>query len=223
MGIYNAVNRIKIVPEMVLGMLLAPLLPVLAEKYAQADVRGYQKTAYSAFVCALLVTAPYALLQIAAPVLTLFPYGNGYAGHTAVVQWLMAELAILGVFTPMNQLVSSMNKMWFGFGFNLVWSLVYGGLACLLVPRYGAAGLAASPLLAHLLCLGPCLFYIHRAEPEFLVGMPLGRLALILSGFGALAFICSRWFSAATALLMAILLIAATMLTYKGFFQRADA
>jgi hypothetical protein len=191
---------------MVLGMLLAPLLPVLAEKYAQADVRGYQKTAYSAFVCSLLVTAPYALVQMAAPVLTLFPYGHGYAGHTAVVQWLMAELAILGVFTPMSQMVSSMNKMWFGFGFNLVWSLVYGGLACLLVPRYG-----------------PCLYYIHRAEPEFLVGMPLGRLALILSGFGAFAVICSRWFSAATALLMAILLIAATMMMFKGFFQRVDA
>jgi O-antigen/teichoic acid export membrane protein len=193
MGIYSAVGRIKNVPETVLGLLLTPLLPILSEQYAAKNAPGYKKTVRSAFMLALLVTVPFAFLQIAVPQLTMLPYGHGYTGHEAVVQWLMAELAILGFFAPMSQMVSSMNKMWFGLGFNVVWGLIYGGLAWILVPRYGAAGLAASPILAHLICLGPTLYYIRRKERELLTGLPMGKMALLLCSVTAIIFVCEQY------------------------------
>ena len=192
MGVFNAVYRIKIVPEMVVNMLLTPLLPVLAEKFATRDIRGFQKAARSAFLVALLITVPFALVQITVPALTLLPYGPAYAGHHAVVQWLMFELAVIGIFAPMSQMVAGMNKMWFGFSYNLAWALLYGAFAFLLVPRYGAAGLAASPILAHLLCLGPLLWYIYRKEQAFLAGMPLVQLALLVCGCAAVGFLAAR-------------------------------
>ncbi len=204
MGIYNAVVRIKLVADMVLGMLLAPLLPMLSERYAACDVRGFQRTVRSAFMLAFLVTVPFALLQIAAPQITMLPYGHAYAGHDSVVQWLMAELAILGIFTPITQMVSSMNKMWFGLAFNLVWALIYGVFAWLLVPRYGAAGLAASPILAHLVCLGPMLYYIRHKEREFLAGMPMGKVAFLLCGTVALIFAGEKYCSPFIALSIVI-------------------
>jgi O-antigen/teichoic acid export membrane protein len=223
MGIYNAVVRIKIVPDMVLGMMLAPLLPILSEKYAAGDVQGYQKTAKSAIILALLVTGPFAFLQIAAPTLTMLPYGHGYAGHDAVVQWMMAELAILGLFTPIAQMVTSMNKMWFGFGFNLAWSLIYGILAWVLVPRFGVAGLAASPILAHLLCLGPSLYYIHRQERRFLVGVPLGTMALMLCAFAGLIFVCEYLFSIYIALGVAVTACAGLLLLRDKFARLGNS
>jgi O-antigen/teichoic acid export membrane protein len=204
MGVYNAVVRIKIVPDMILGMLLAPLLPILSEKYAARDLPGYQKTARSAFTLALLVTTPFALLQIAVPAITLLPYGHAYAGHDAVVQWLMAEAAVLGFLAPMSQMVMSMNKMWFGFGFNLVWALIYGLLALFLVPRFGAAGLAASPLLAHLICLGPTLYYIRCQERELVVGVPLGLTALGLCSIVGFIFASEQYLSSGVALSVAV-------------------
>ena len=219
MGIYNAVVRIKLVPDMVLGMLLAPLLPILSEQYAAGNVAGYQKTARSAFMLALFVTAPFALIQIAAPAITMLPYGHDYAGHDAVVQWLMAELGILGLFTPISQMVASMNKMWFGFGFNLVWAMVYGVLAWTLVPRYGVAGLAAAPILAHLLCLGPVIYYISRKEPAFLSGLPIGRMALLLCSSAALIFVGEKFLSPYLALIIAAGAIGTMLVMRKYFLQ----
>lgn len=193
MGIFNAVYRIKIVPEMIVNMLLAPLLPVLAERFAARDINGFQKAAHSAFVLALLVTAPIALIQIACPALTLLPYGSAYAGHPAVVQWLMFELAVLGIFSPFSQMVASMNRMWFGLACNVGWAVLYFSWSRFLVPRYGAAGLAASPILAHLILVGPCLYYMYHKERAFLTRMSMPVMVVLLCSAGGLAFACQRW------------------------------
>ncbi|HWV99987.1 MAG TPA: oligosaccharide flippase family protein [Candidatus Acidoferrum sp.] len=181
LGIYSAVLRIKIVPEIVLGILMAPLLPVLAERYAARDTAGYNKAASAAFSLSLLATLPLGLLQLAAPSLTLLPYGATYAGHHAVVQWLMLDLTVIGLFNPMASILASMNRMWFGFIYNLLSGAVYGLLGVFLIPRYGAAGLAAAFAGSHLVMLGPTLLYMYRTERAFLCGLPLGRLGLLLS------------------------------------------
>ncbi|HWC60537.1 MAG TPA: oligosaccharide flippase family protein [Verrucomicrobiae bacterium] len=216
MGVYNAVARIKIVPEMILNMLLAPLLPVLTERFASRDVFGFQKAARSAFLLAMLITVPFALVQIAVPALTLLPYGPSYAGHPGVVQWLMFELAVLGIFVPMSQVVASMNKMWFGFACNLSWAVLYGAFAFILVPRWGAAGLAASPILGHLVCMWPALWYIYRHERDFMTGLPLGRTALLLCALAALSYFAAAHlpiYGAAIAIVVAIGFAASMVLT----------
>jgi O-antigen/teichoic acid export membrane protein len=222
MGVFNAVYRIRIVPEMVLNMLLAPLLPVLTEKFAHQDVPGFQKAARSAFVLALLITVPVSLLQIAVPALTLMPYGPSYAGHHAVVQLLMFELAVMGIFAPMSQMVASMNKMWFGFACNLAWASLYAAFACFLVPRYGAAGLAASPILAHILCLWPGLLYIYRTERNFMKGMPLVKLSLVLCLTAGLSYAAQRWLPPASAIsVVAVLILALWTIQRKLFASPA--
>ncbi|MBC8126927.1 MAG: oligosaccharide flippase family protein [Gloeobacteraceae cyanobacterium ES-bin-144] len=223
MGVYNAVMRIKIVPEMLLGIVLAPLLPVLSERFAARDVQGYQKVAYSAFMLCLLVTAPVALLQIGVPELTTLLYGAEYSGNHRVVQWLMFELAVLGFFTPFGQMVASMNKMWFGFSHNLAWASLFGVFAWVLVPRFGAAGLAASPILAHLVCLGPSIAYVYRKERAFLVGMPLGKIALLLCGCAGLTYAGSRCLPNYGAFLVALAVIAAFILIQEKFVWRRNS
>lgn len=186
LGVYNAVLRIKIVPELILGIVMAPLLPVLAERYAAHDSAGYNKAAGAAFSLSLLLAVPFGLLQLAAPSLTLLPYGQAYAGHHGVVQWLMLDLAVIGLFNPMASILASMNKMWFGFGYNLAWGAVYFAFALWLIPRYGATGLAAAFAGSHILLLGPCLYYMYLTERAFLCGLPLGRLGLLITGAAGL-------------------------------------
>jgi O-antigen/teichoic acid export membrane protein len=186
LGIYNAVLRIKIVPEVVLTILLAPLLPVLAERHSARDTADYNKTAFMAFSLSLLATLPFGLLQLAVPSLTMLPYGKAYAGHAGVVQWLMMDLAIVGLFTPMASILASMNKMWFGFTYNLIWSALYGLFAWWSIPRYGALGLVGAFACSHLLTVGPTLYYMFRIEKAFFCGLPLGRLSLLISAAAGL-------------------------------------
>ena len=208
MGIFNAVYRIRIVPELMLNMLLAPLLPVLSETFSAGNTQGYRKAAHSAVAVSLMISVPFALLQIAVPALTTLPYGSSYAGHAALVQWSMFDLALMGLFNPlMNQIVVSMNRMWLGFSYSIGFSVVYGALAYVLVLHYGAAGLAAAAILAHVICIGPYLLYVHRSKMACASGLPMFRLSLMLSGSAALAYAGSQWFSQTTAAAFATVLI----------------
>jgi O-antigen/teichoic acid export membrane protein len=200
MGVFSAVHRIRIVPELVLTMLLAPLLPVLSEKFSNNQRASFQKAARAAFVLSLIVTAPAALLLLTFPNLTLAPYGKDFRGHVSVVQWAMADLAIVGVFTPLSTLIASMNRMWFGFGYNLAYALVCVGLSILFVPGHGAAGLAAAITLAHAGLLGPSLWYMYSKERELICGTSLWELGVALGAVCLAVYLVSYWapgFSAA--------------------------
>jgi O-antigen/teichoic acid export membrane protein len=210
MGIFNAVYRIRIVPELMLNMLLAPLLPVLSETFGLGNMQGYRKAAHSALAVSLMVTVPFALLQIAVPALTLLPYGPAFAGHTAVVQWSMFDLAVMGLFSPlMNQIIVSMNRMWLGFSYSTGFAIVYGALAYVFVLHYGAAGLAAAGILSHVICLGPYIFYIYRSKMACATGLPLYQLTLAICIAAALAYGASQWFSQPVAAGVAVILISA--------------
>jgi len=210
MGIFNAIYRIKIVPEMILSMVLAPLLPVLSETFGLGNAQGYRKAVRSALAVSLMITVPFALLQIAVPTLTLLPYGPAYAGHAAVVQWSMFDLVLMGLFSPLiNQIVVSMNRMWLGFSYTVGFSVVYGVLAYILVLHYGAAGLAAAAILAHVVCIGPYLFYVYRSRMACVSGLPMNQLALVLTGAAALAYGGSHWFNELFAAAFAAVLIVA--------------
>ncbi len=223
MGIFNAVMRIRIVPEMMMNMLLAPLLPVLSEKIGSGDLAGYKKTAHSAMLLGVLVTAPIALLQMAVPALTLMPYGHGYAGHPGVVQWMMLDLIVVGLFSPlMSQIVASMNRMWFGFFNHVGFSIAYGSLAYFLISKNGAAGLAAAAPLAWILILPPSVYYIYAREQALISGLPIGKMTLSIGSAVCLAVAISYWLPLPTAICAAAILISALVvfeakMVKKGF------
>jgi O-antigen/teichoic acid export membrane protein len=181
-------------------MLLAPLLPVLSEKFSNNEPTSYQKAARAAFVLSLIVTAPMALVLLTFPHLTLAPYGQDFRGHVSVVQWAMTDLAIVGVFTPLSTIIASMNRMWFGFGYNFAYALVCLGLSILFVPRHGAAGLAAAITLAHAGLLGPCLWYMYTMERELICETSMWELGAALGVVCLTIYLVSYWapgFSAA--------------------------
>jgi O-antigen/teichoic acid export membrane protein len=212
MGVYNAVLRIRMVPEMIVNMLLAPMLPMLSEKFGNKDTRAYRKTAYSAFMLSLLITAPFGLLQVAMPALTLLPYGPSYAGNDTVVRWLMFDLVLIGLSTPTTQILSSTNRMWFGFACSLGWALLYGILGVILVPRFGATGLAAASPISHFLAAAVALWYLYSHDHEFLGGIPLASFWFAACLLGGLVCALSLWLPWCGVLGLAVILLTACAL-----------
>jgi O-antigen/teichoic acid export membrane protein len=105
----------------------------------------------------------------------------------------MFDLTVVGLTTPVAQVLTSMNRMWFGFGCNIGWGVAYGALGVVLVPRYGAAGLAAATVIAHLLTMAPAIWYLYGHDREFLCGTPLAGLCAGVCVLGGLAWVASVW------------------------------
>ena len=161
MGLFNAAKRIRDVPELLVGMLLAPLLPVLSEAFGRQDMDQYGKTLTITYTFGTLIIVPLALLQIAAPWMTLLPYGTDYQGGESVVRWLMAGSIAYSLVLPMGSILISMGRMWLAFFLVVFYIGLYLGLAWFLIPLYGAAGYAAAWTIAFALGNAPCVVFLY--------------------------------------------------------------
>lgn len=176
MGIYNAVLRVKVLPETFLAMLIAPMLPILSEAFGKADHSTFQRTLQFNFLLATLIIVPVSLVQAAAPALTLLPYGTEYQGHPDVVGWLMAHAVMYALMFPAGSILTSMGKMWFSLFLNAVFSLSFGISAWLLVPRYGGAGYAASMAIGYASSCVPCVVFFYQRLPDVMRFLRWGSL-----------------------------------------------
>ncbi len=166
MGIYNAALRVKLLPEAFLGMLVAPMLPILSESFGKGDRSTFQRTLLFNFVLATLIIVPVSLVQTAAPALTMMPFGAEYQGRLVIVQWLMLQAVLYALMFPMSNILISMGAMWFNWIVVVLYSLIFAGGAWLLVPRYGAAGYAAAMLMGYAIGCVPCVVFLYRKLPD---------------------------------------------------------
>ena len=166
MGIYNAALRVKMLPEAFLGMLMAPMLPILSESFGKGDMSTFRRTLLFNFVLATLIIVPVSLVQAAAPTLTMLPFGAEYQGRLEIVQWLMLHAVLYALVFPMSTILISMGEMWFSWLVNFQFALLFAGVAWLLVPRYGAAGYAAATVIAYACACVPCVVFLYRKLPN---------------------------------------------------------
>jgi O-antigen/teichoic acid export membrane protein len=169
MGVYSAALRMKGIPELVLSMVMAPLLPVLSEQFGRGQTAVYNKTLRYAFGLSLLIIVPVSLVQIAAPALTMLPFGADYSIHSAsTVQWLMVHAAFFGVFYPFGSVLLSTNRTWFAFWYNVGYSSLLLVMTLLLVPRFAGTGLASAVALSYVTASLACVIHICRRERSFI-------------------------------------------------------
>jgi len=182
MGIYNAALRVKLLPEMFLGMLIAPMLPILSEAFGKGDRYTFQRTLLFNFLLATLIIVPVSLVQAAAPSLTMMPFGVEYQGRLEIVQWLMLHAVVNALMFPMGSILISMGEMWFSWQVNLLYAILFGVSAWLLVPCYGAAGYAAAMAIANALANIPFVIFLYRRLPDVMVYMRWGLLLAMVTG-----------------------------------------
>ncbi len=212
LGIYNAALRVKLLPETFLGMLIAPMLPILSEAFGRGERATFQRTLLFNFLLATLIIVPVSLAQAAAPALTVMPFGAEYQGHPGVVVWLMLHAVMYALLFPMGNALVSMGRMWFSWWVNLAFAVLFGAGAWFLVPRYGAAGYVAAMALAYAVANVPCVVFLYRQLPEV---MKFLRWGLVAACAGLLFLLCLAAFrhlalpwSAAAGLLAALAFVA---------------
>jgi O-antigen/teichoic acid export membrane protein len=195
MGIYNAAFRVKQVPELLLFMLIAPILPVLSEAYGKGDRATFQRGLIFNFLLATLIIVPVSLLQAAAPALTMMPFGPEYQGHPEVVRWLMLHSVLYALMFPMGNVLISMGEMWFDSLMTLLFAVLFGVCAWLLVPRYAAAGYAASMAIAFALANLTGVIFLYRKLPDVMHAVRWDVLATAVAVLFGVCVICSQLLS----------------------------
>jgi hypothetical protein len=99
-------------------------------------------------------------------------YGRDFLGGWPVLVLLILATVISSTAAVIGHAITSIDKMWWGFGLNSIWSLVLLAGAALLVPRYGALGLAGAYFASYLVHVFTISAYVrvylrsHPADPE---------------------------------------------------------
>lgn len=138
------------------------ILPALAQGIAGGDrvaVRVLLKRALLAN--GLVAAAIAALISAGAPVL-IGVYGDEFREAVPALVVMLFAAALVAVQSPIAQLLTAADKMWWSFFMNLAWAAVTLALTYALIER-GALGVALARLLAYLLHTAWMIAFAKRA------------------------------------------------------------
>jgi O-antigen/teichoic acid export membrane protein len=161
LGIYTAADKWRLMILFVPSSVFAMVLPVLSNLHGEGDSAGFRKV----FRTNLQLNASLALLAalviviFAAPIMAI--YGNSFRGGRFVLIVLAFSALPEALNAILGQPLIAAHLMWWRFAFDLFLVATLVALAWLLIPKWGALGLAVSYGLAYgVTSLG--LFLFHR-------------------------------------------------------------
>jgi O-antigen/teichoic acid export membrane protein len=147
MGVFSAANQWRTAVAFLPALLSRPLLSILSNLgvgEAAAFRRLLRVSIMISFALGVFTAAPL----IIGSSWIMKAYGRDFeAGRSTLVVLALATV-ISSTVAVIGQAIASLDRMWWGFNFNLIWALVLLSSASLLAPRYGALGLAGAFLLA---------------------------------------------------------------------------
>jgi len=221
LGAYNAIVRVKQIPESAASMLLTPLLPLLSEKFGNNQTASYNRTLILAFCVGILTTMPFALLLSAVPSLALMPFGRQFSAPPALIQLMMLHGLLIGLYAPMGGIFGSTEKMWVGALYNVVLGTLQILLAFCWIPRIGATGLAAAIVTSVCFVSTAFVWYIYRDNNSPLRQLPTQRMLALLLFSEAVCVLSSRLFAPAISAFVAIVLVGGCAFYVVSILRRA--
>jgi O-antigen/teichoic acid export membrane protein len=162
LGLYAAADKWRVLIVFVPSYAFAMVLPVLSNLHGEGDGAAFQKV-FKANLhlngSLALVTA--ALIAVfAGPIMRV--YGNAFRGGR-VLLLVLACSAIAEVFNgTLGQPLVAAHKMWWRFGFDVLFVGMLVGLGWVLVPKRGALGLAAAYGFAYALTISGFAVFLRK-------------------------------------------------------------
>jgi O-antigen/teichoic acid export membrane protein len=149
LGIYTAADKWRLLILFVPTSVFAMVLPLLSNLHGEGDGAGFQKVfranlqlnAGLALLAALLIAA------LASPIMTV--YGNSFRGGRTVLIVLAFSAFPEVLNSTLGQRLIAAHRMWWQFAFAMLFVAVLLGFAYVLIPKWGALGLATSYGLAY--------------------------------------------------------------------------
>lgn len=169
MGLFSAANQFRLLIAFVPGVLERTALPILHRLRGASEAAGFRRL----FAMHLLVSAGGAAC-LALPIALASPwlmqlYGRGFREGWPLVPPLVAAAVLAAANSAVGAAMVSRNLIWRSALFNGIWGATLIAAARLLIPGYGARGLAWSLLVAYLVhtaVQASCWRRLGKAVPE---------------------------------------------------------
>jgi len=168
LGIYMAADKWRLLILFVPTSVFAMVLPVLSNLYGEGDSAGFRKVfrANLHWNASLALLATLVIAALAAPIMAM--YGDAFRGGRFVLIVLAFSALAEAMNSILGQPLIAAHLMWWRFAFDLLILSVLGTLAWVLIPKWGALGLAVSYGLAYAATnLGLFLFLQARGLARF--------------------------------------------------------
>jgi O-antigen/teichoic acid export membrane protein len=148
LGLYSAADRWRLAVLFLPTTVFKAVLPMLSRLEGQADRAAYRTVNRANLALNLgLVALPAAALScLAVPVMA--SYGPAFRPGWPILAVLAVGTIPEALNTVFGYPLVAGHRMWARFGFDLLLAVVLWGLGAALIPRWGAAGLAAAYVAA---------------------------------------------------------------------------
>ena len=150
MGIFTAANQWRIAVAFLPSLLSQPLLSMLSNLGGLGNFGSFKKLLRANILLSFGLSASIAVPIIFCSSWIMNAYGRDFLAGRSVLILLVFAAVLSSTAAVIGQAMMSLEKVWWTYIFNLIWALVLVGSALLLVPRYGALGLAEAFLAAYL-------------------------------------------------------------------------
>lgn len=168
LGLYTAADRWRLmvlfVPTSVFGM----LVPVLSNLYGAGDLLGFRKVFRINVIglCGLALLGALAVTAAAKPIMSM--YGPAFQPGWPILIILSLAAVPEALNTLLGHPLIVANAMWWRFAFDMLLAVVLVLMSFLLIPRWGALGLASAYCTAFCaVSLGLYLFGTVKARSMF--------------------------------------------------------
>ena len=164
LALFSVANNLRSMVLFLPALILRVAAPLVNNLLASRDWPGYHRTfwgtvAINGGIALFLAT----VLSLAGQhVLRLF--GKEFAGSSAVVLLLLGSVVVEVVATSLYQAIFTAGRLWRHFAIMNIWTVVLLTSSYLTSPRYGAAGLAFSYLVAWSVALALYAWVAPRRE-----------------------------------------------------------
>jgi O-antigen/teichoic acid export membrane protein len=149
LGRFNAANQWRMLFLFLQTTLATAMLPVLSEIHGAQDRSKFVSTVALNTRATWIIGLPIATLIIALS----HPLARIYGGQFEGIETVITILALSSLLNLINSTVGialvSSGKIWLGTLMNFGWALVVVTTSLLLIPNYGAIGMASAYLIAY--------------------------------------------------------------------------
>jgi O-antigen/teichoic acid export membrane protein len=150
LGRFNAANQWGMLFLLLQGILAPAMLPILAEIHGNGDRSQFRSAMSLNTKAAWIIALPIATLLIS----FCHPLAKIYGEEFKGIEIIITILAISGFLNLINSTIGvalvSSERIWLGTFMNFGWALVVIIASSVLIPKYGAIGMALAYLLAYL-------------------------------------------------------------------------
>ena len=163
MGLFNAANQWRQLIIFVPNVLTLVLLPIFSDVHGNKDPGEFRSVFQLNLRLTWTIALPATVAVIALRDALAFVFGAKYQGVGLLIAPLMVTAFLNIVNNVVGTAIAGAGRMWVGVILNSCWAVAMVASSLLLIPRFGATGLALSYVTSYLLHTAWTMVYAEKA------------------------------------------------------------